>query len=106
MRGMEKKSRLNSYERKLLKHWKGQRASFEFIGREKKIIEDALIEDVDVSRSNFMIQTLEEDILILGGLSMVRKTRKKDVVELKNYKTTTESDMPELKALAGDNGDK
>lgn len=102
---MEKASKLNSYQRKLLRHWKGQHASFEFIGRGKKVIENALIEDVDVSRTNFMIQTDEEDILILGGLSIVRKPRKKKKAELKNYKSMVNSDIPELKALAGDNGD-
>lgn len=105
---MEKNSRLNSYQRKLLRHWKGQHASFEFIGRDKKIIENALIEDVDVSRTNFMIQTAEEDLLILGGLSLVRKkreNREQKIVELKNYKTRIDGDIPELKALAGDNGD-
>lgn len=102
---IEKEYKLNSYQRKLLRHWKGQHASFEFIGRDKKIIEDALIEDVDVSRTNFMIQTQDEDLLILGGLSLVRKSRRKHRrnMETKTYKAT--GNIPELKVLAGDNGD-
>ena len=101
---MEKTSKLNSYQRKLLRHWKGQHASFEFIGRDNKVIKDAFIDDLDVHKTNFMIQTEEEDILVLGGLSMVRKSRKnKKDVKLKTYKTT--GNIPELKILAGDNGD-
>lgn len=101
---MVKSSKLNSYQRKLLRHWKGQHASFEFIGRNKEVIENALIEDVDVSRTNFMIQTEDEDLLVLGGLSLVRKNRKKRKnIEPETYKAT--ETIPELNILAGDNGD-
>jgi len=61
---------LNPYQKKLLK-WKGEEVEVEFINGDDKI--EGTVIDVDVWRNKFLLKTDTSEILLLGGVSMIRK---------------------------------
>lgn len=60
---------LNPYQRKLLR-WKGERVEVTFINGEKI---DGRVADVDVWRNKFLIKTDYGEVLVLGGVALIKK---------------------------------
>lgn len=64
------RDQLNPYQKKILQ-WKGKPVEVTFINDDNKL--EGTVMDVDIWRNKFLLQTDEGEVLVLGGVSMIRR---------------------------------
>lgn len=91
---------LNPYQAKLVFEWKNEEVIVEFTNPDRPKIQGK-VKDVDVHRNGFIIETLEGEVLVLGGIRCITKLDPDYVPESipstlrkeYNQKVTGESDI-------------
>ncbi len=73
---MRLRDELNPYQRKLLR-WKGEQVEVKFINDDNKL--EGTVIDVDVWRNKFILKTDTSEIIVLGGVSMIKKKHNEEI---------------------------